>query len=401
MLASPLGGTMTGDVVFDGVSKRYGDVWALKPLFLRVPAGKILSVLGPSGSGKSTLLNLCAGVISPTSGRVLIGGEDVTDTPIERRNIGVVFQSYALFPHLSVLENVAFPLRTKQHRAAHAVARQRAQEMLHLVGLHECEHRKPQELSGGQQQRVALARALVYRPRLLLLDEPLGALDPGLKQQLQDDILRLRDELGITIVYVTHDQHEAMSIADQVAVLRQGRLEQLGSPRAVYDQPLNEFVASFIGEANLVRGNVCHVGMGMMAIDVPAGRIEVSASSGSCVGQEVLLLVRPEAIQVDNTQSAVMHGSNRLSGRVRRVTFLGSFTQVIVEVAPGIEMRINCRGFVDRQMTLGTLVDLCWAASDTHVVGAVAAQPLMAAGSDEIGYQSLALTSREACEEAR
>lgn len=393
---------MASDVLFQGVSKRYGDVCAVANLTLRIPERGIMAILGPSGSGKTTVLNICAGVIAPTSGHVFIGGRDITHTPIEERNIGVVFQSYALFPHLSVLENVAFALTTKRHRVSRDEARRRAAEMLHTVGLRGCEDRKPKELSGGQQQRVALARALVYRPRLLLLDEPLGALDPSLKQQLQDDVLRLRNELGVTVVYVTHDQQEAMSIADQIAVMRRGELEQLGSPRSIYEQPANEFVARFIGEANLIHGRVERLEAETMVVDIGKGRLRVRKSADASVGRDVLLLVRPEAISAAVASRDDVQTMNRLLGGVRRVSFLGSFVRILVDIAPDLELRVNCSSAAAHQsFQAGQTVDLCWQITDTYVVGATRqAEPTT--GTAE-GYcdQPLGFQRREAYEEAR
>lgn len=392
---------MAGDVRFERLSKRYGNVWALRDLSLCLGEREILAIVGPSGSGKTTLLNMCAGITAPTSGRVLIDGDDITDAPIEVRNIGVVFQSYALFPHLSVLENIAFPLRTKRHSMPYDVAGARAKEMLRLVGLRDCEHRKPRELSGGEQQRVALARAVVYRPRLLLLDEPLGALDPNLKQQLQEDILRLRDELGITIVYVTHDQQEAMSIADHVAVLRRGELEQVGSPRTVYEQPANEFVAGFVGEANLIRGRIECFGSQTMVVDIGSGRLEAKRSADAYVGRDVVLLVRPEAITTSSRQPDVRQ-LNRVAGVVKRVNFLGSFVRVVAEVSPGLQLRVNCSQDVAQQyFQQGQTVELCWQVNATYVVGGAPPHDSAKRDASTVGDEPLGLPQRETCEEAQ
>jgi spermidine/putrescine transport system ATP-binding protein len=313
----------------------------------------------------------------------------------------VVFQSYALFPHLSVMDNVAFALTTKQHRVSRDEARRRAEQMLHTVGLHGCEDRRPKELSGGQQQRVALARALVYRPRLLLLDEPLGALDPSLKQQLQDDILQVRQELGVTIVYVTHDQQEAMSIADQVAILHRGEVEQVGSPRAIYAHPVSEFVASFIGEANLIRGRIRSFGSQTIVVDIGGVRLEAPKPMDASVGGDVILLVRPEAISASPTPPD-LRILNRVLGVVRRVSFLGSFVRVVADVSPGLQLRVTCSPEIaQRSFQQGQAADLCWQVKDTYVVGAAPQAASVGCAAEECGKESLGLPSREICEEAQ
>lgn len=363
---------MNGDILFDRLSKSYGAVHALVNFNLAVPRGQIVAVLGPSGSGKSTLLNICAGLARPSSGRVLIDGVDVTDLPAERRDIGVVFQSYALFPHLSVRENVAFPLRTKRHLTAAEEAYRRVEEMLCSVGLQGVATRRPSELSGGQQQRVALARALVFRPRLLLLDEPLGAIDPQLKQQLLEDIRRLRDELGVTMLYVTHDQQEAMSIADQVAILHQGVLQQVGTTQAIYDHPVNEFVATFFGAGNLIRGRLelqsCD---GAAVVRTELGTFEVGYGVEVEDGEDVLLLIRPEAISVtveDNPARAV----NKVAGVVRDIKFFGAFVRTSVEISLGARWIADCPRPTTGGLLLavGAKVSLSWSISATQVVGA-------------------------------
>ena len=237
------------DIRLEGVSKRYGAVAAADNVDLAVAQGEFVTILGPSGSGKTTLLSLIAGLNRPTSGRIFIGGRDVTDAPAQQRNIGLVFQSYALFPHMTVLENVLFPLGVRKINGA--MARQQAIEALRLVRLEGLEARRPSQLSGGQQQRVALARALVLNPAVLLLDEPLGALDAKLRRQLQIEIKALQEQVGITFVYVTHDQEEAITMSDRIAVMNAGHVEQEAPPRVIYEEPATAFVANFLGVANL------------------------------------------------------------------------------------------------------------------------------------------------------
>jgi len=241
-------------VRIDGISKHYGPVEALQPTTLEILAGEFVTVLGPSGSGKTTLLQIISGLTEPTSGRLFIDGADQTHVPVHRREIGVVFQNYALFPHLTVAENVTFPLQMR--RMAAAVRRAKLEAALEMVGLSELRDRFPRELSGGQQQRVALARCFVYAPSLILMDEPLGALDRKLRETMQIEIKRLHRETGATIVFVTHDQEEALELADRVAILNLGQIQQVGTPDQVHDHPANAFVCGFVGEANRFEGKV-------------------------------------------------------------------------------------------------------------------------------------------------
>jgi ABC-type Fe3+/spermidine/putrescine transport system ATPase subunit len=253
LLSPPAAEARTPDVELLGVVKRFGDVVAVDAIDLAVWSGEFLSLLGPSGCGKTTTLRLLAGFERPDEGEVRIGGRDVSRLPPYKRDVNTVFQSYALFPHLSVRDNIAYGL--KQRGLTRKERHARAREMLELVHLGGFEGRKPRQLSGGQQQRVALARSLVMQPRVLLLDEPLGALDLKVRKELQIELKRIQVEVGITFVYVTHDQEEALAMSDRVAVMTHGRIEQLGSPREIYDHPATEFVAGFIGDTNFVRVN--------------------------------------------------------------------------------------------------------------------------------------------------
>src|SRR5689334_17727781 len=238
------------DICLEGVTKRYGSFAAADNVDLAVTQGEFVTILGPSGSGKTTLLSLIAGLNKPTAGRIFIGGRDVTDAPAQQRNIGLVFQSYALFPHMTVLENVLFPLGVR--RIGGAAARRQAMEALKLVRLDGLEERRPSQLSGGQQQRVALARAVVFKPDILLLDEPLGALDRKLREELQVELKQLQRTLGVTTLLVTHDQEEALSLSDRIMVLDKGRTQQVAAPSEAYLRPANRFVAEFLGIANFV-----------------------------------------------------------------------------------------------------------------------------------------------------
>jgi spermidine/putrescine transport system ATP-binding protein len=242
------------DVRLERVTKAFGETVAVDDLSLDIQVGEFFSMLGPSGCGKTTTLRMIGGFEEPTRGTVYLGGRDVTELPPYRRDVNTVFQSYALFPHLDVFENVAFGLKRK--KVERSEVKRRVLESLHLVDLPGFEHRKPTQLSGGQQQRVALARALVNEPKVLLLDEPLGALDLKLRKQMQLELKRIQTEVGITFIYVTHDQEEAMTMSDRLAVMRHGRVEQIGPPEAVYESPATEFVAGFLGASNLLYGEV-------------------------------------------------------------------------------------------------------------------------------------------------
>jgi ABC-type Fe3+/spermidine/putrescine transport system ATPase subunit len=279
------------DVELRGVTKRFDDVVAVDNLDLGVYKGEFLSLLGPSGCGKTTTLRLIAGFERPDEGEILIDGSDVAALPPYRRNVNTVFQSYALFPHLTVIENVAYGL--KQRRLGKQARHSKAMELLRLVKLEELAGRKPRQLSGGQQQRVALARALVLQPKVLLLDEPLGALDLKVRKELQIELKRIQSEIGITFVYVTHDQEEALAMSDRVAVMNVGRIEQLAPPGEIYDSPASEFVADFIGETNFIRRNGSVVALRPEQLRISRGQ----AGPGGLPGVVVTAMVIGPAIQ--------------------------------------------------------------------------------------------------------
>jgi putative spermidine/putrescine transport system ATP-binding protein len=356
---------MAAMIQLQSVTKRYGPTPALDDVTVSVEPRSITAVLGPSGSGKTTLLNVCAGVVSPTSGSVVLGADDVTEWPMERRDIGIVFQGYCLFPHLSVLENVAFPLRTRRHRTARDVAYARATAMLDKVGLGGFEHRRPNELSGGQQQRVALARALVFGPRLLLLDEPLTALDPILKEQLLQDIKRLRDETGVSIVYVTHNVTEALVLADTVVILHGGRVLQAGSPREIYDRPSTDIAATFLGEANFLPAVVQFRDAGTVELDVVGTRVR--APYNGSIGHAVTMMVRPEKIRVAALAGPRVE-ENALRGTVRAAAFLGAQTRLAVEVTEGVEWRVYVPSNLAQAFGVAHVIDLYWRIEDTVIL---------------------------------
>jgi len=302
------------------VSKSYGMIMALSTVDLAVRKGEFVTLLGPSGSGKTTLLNLIAGTIAPSSGRIFIQGEDVTDRPPSERKLGMVFQNYALMPHMTVFENIAFPLRVR--KVPKGEIEQRVHDVLKLVKLPNVVQRKPKELSGGQQQRVSLARCIVYNPALILLDEPLGALDKKLREQMQLEIRRIHAELGITMLNVTHDQDEALSMSDRIVLMNEGRIEQADTPERLYFEPQTLFAADFVGTANLLKGTVESVGEHHITVATPHGRLRSPIPSAPVSkGAKVRLLVRPESIRfVESSDEAL----ESLSGRVADSIVLGS-----------------------------------------------------------------------------
>jgi spermidine/putrescine transport system ATP-binding protein len=310
------------DVRIEHVTKRFDDVVAVDDLSLEIPRGSFFALLGPSGCGKTTTLRMLGGFEEPSSGRIELGGRDVTGLPPYRRDVNTVFQSYALFPHLSLFDNVAFGLRRKG--VPRDELRGRVEEMLELVELGGLGKRKPRQLSGGQQQRVALARALVVRPQVLLLDEPLGALDLKLRKQMQLFLKGLQHEIGITFVHVTHDQEEAMTMADAIAVMNAGRIEQLGAPRDLYERPRTTFVAGFLGVSNLLRGVVS----GPNAVRLDGGGEVRIAADLPAQGATVSIGVRPEKLVLGAAANAV-------EGVVQESAYVGVSTQYVVDTPAG------------------------------------------------------------------
>jgi putative spermidine/putrescine transport system ATP-binding protein len=360
-------------VELKGVTKRYGDVVALSTIDLAIAKGEFVTLLGPSGSGKTTLLNMIAGMIAPTSGRVFLDGVDATERPPSQRGLGMVFQNYALMPHMTVFENIAFPLRVR--KVPSAEIRTRVAEVLGLVRLPGIEKRKPRELSGGQQQRVSLARCIVYNPRLILMDEPLGALDKKLRGEMQLEIKRIHSELGITMINVTHDQDEALTMSDRIVLLNQGRIEQDSTPEDVYFHPRTVFAADFIGDANLISARVGgHAPRGCVFAAtafgvVTATRPAFEAASGS----EVMLLVRPENVHVRSDRAE--GEANACSGTVRDSIVLGGVVKHHVSVDGAGEMVVQEANHLRRAaLSPGQKVVLSWSADDCVVLpGASAA----------------------------
>jgi spermidine/putrescine transport system ATP-binding protein len=319
-----------GEVQLVDLVKRFADVAAVDGVNLHMPAGEFFSLLGPSGCGKTTTLRLIAGFERPTDGQILLDGVDMAETPPHKRNVNTVFQNYALFPHLSVYDNVAFGLRYKD--VPKQAVRKKVLDALALVRLEGYEKRRPSQLSGGQQQRVALARALILNPEVLLLDEPLGALDAKLRKALQIELKALQEEVGITFIYVTHDQEEALTMSDRIAVMSAGRVVQVGTPHEVYEDPATTYVADFLGVSNLMAGTA-EGADGTGRARVRLGNFEVAAMQGDTDAHgPVKIVIRPERVQLEDHGTT---GENRVPGMVERVVYVGSIQQVIVRLAPG------------------------------------------------------------------
>jgi spermidine/putrescine transport system ATP-binding protein len=345
-----------------GVSKRFGGVSAVDDVSLEIGEGEFFSLLGPSGCGKTTTLRMVAGFELPDAGRIVLQGKDVTAVRANRRPVNMVFQQYALFPHMSVYDNVAFGLRVKH--VARAEHRDRVHEMLRVVSLEGFDRRRTRQLSGGQQQRVALARALVNRPAALLLDEPLGALDVKLRKQMQLELKRIQHELGTTFVYVTHDQEEALAMSDRIAVMNGGRVEQTGSPREIYEHPRTAFVADFIGSLNALDLTIDElVGGYAVARFGEDERVVVPVGVGRRAGETVRVAVRPERVQVGPAPD----GGSRLEGTVAEIVFLGMYTQLHVDTRAG---RIVCHRLADEPLEAGSRVTLSWEPDQASLLGA-------------------------------
>jgi putative spermidine/putrescine transport system ATP-binding protein len=359
------------DIRLTGLRKSYGEVLALDGIDLDVQAGEFFTLLGPSGSGKTTTLRLIAGFEKADSGTVELAGEDVTGVPPNERNVNTVFQDYALFPHMTVGENVAYGMRVK--KVPKSERGQRVNEALAMVRLDGYEGRRPSQLSGGQRQRVALARALVNRPRVLLLDEPLGALDLKLRQQLQVELKRIQSEVGITFIYVTHDQDEALTMSDRIAVMDGGRVIQVGAPNEVYDEPDTGFVAGFVGVSNLlelpvdrVDGNVATLKLGDQdSVTTTAGNLKS--------GQTAIVTIRPERITVADGGLRTADATCHASGTVTESLYAGPMTRFVVSLDGGGELMVVRQNahtsFEDAETLRGQAVTLAWGREYTRVIG--------------------------------
>jgi spermidine/putrescine transport system ATP-binding protein len=367
------------DVRLDRVTKEFHEVVAVDDLSMEIRRGEFFSMLGPSGCGKTTTLRMIGGFEEATAGTIYLGDVDVTGLPPFKRDVNTVFQNYALFPHLSVFENVAFGLRRRKV-AGPDVAR-RVGEMLELVELPGYEKRKPQQLSGGQQQRVALARALINNPRVLLLDEPLGALDLKLRKQMQIELKRIQTEVGITFIYVTHDQEEAMTMSDRIAVMRHGRIEQLGTPEELYERPTTAFVAGFLGVSNLLDGSVIGRDGAWLAVRLPDGstlRAPADAANGA---ESVRVGVRPEKLRVVPAEDSAGDGDgassaelNSLGGTVLDASYIGVSTQYLIETGDGHRLVVYAQNLetsgASEALADGQRVRVSWKPQHTFVIEA-------------------------------
>ncbi len=357
----------SGDIVLDGIGKHFGGVTAVHDVSLEIRGGEFFSLLGPSGCGKTTTLRMIAGFEDPTSGRILLEGSDVTNVGAAKRNLNLVFQEYALFPHMTVVENVRFGLKIK--KVARGEAEDRVAQMLDAMQLTELRARRPGQLSGGQQQRVALARALVNRPAALLLDEPLGALDLKLRKEMQLELKDIQQRTGTTFVYVTHDQEEALTMSDRIAVMNVGVVEQVADPRELYEHPATAFVAGFIGTSNLVSLRVDRVEDGLAVMDLGEDQRIVAPAAGVAPGSTLQLTVRPEKIKL--AAGSIGARASHVGGAVADVIYLGSMTQLLVDLRTGEQLTVHrlndeVRG---EQLRVGDDVVLHWAAEHSFAIG--------------------------------
>lgn len=363
----------TGDprypaVEFRELRKTYGSALALERIDLTIAPGELFTLLGPSGSGKTTLLNIVSGMVTPTSGCVLIDGRNVTNIPPRQRNLGMVFQNYALLPHMSVFDNIAFPLRirkTPKREVERAVM-----EVLELVRLKDFARRKPKELSGGQQQRVSIARCLVYKPKLILMDEPLGALDKKLRHQLQFEIKKIHTELGVTVLYVTHDQEEALVLSNRICVMNHARIEQVGTPNELYFRPINEFVAGFLGESNFIAGGLDQLSGDIARVRAAGGSvIRCTVPAGTTTPNKIKVMVRPGSIRLSKFDQPSEFG---MQGVIQDRVFVGGAVQYTVQAGEQRLTSLQNSGCDNQILEPGNQVWVDWSPGDAI---ALAAEP--------------------------
>lgn len=364
-MTNPSPVTWGAEIQLNGLTKRFGSVVAVDNVTLQIEAGEFLTLLGPSGSGKTTTMRLIAGFDVPTAGDILMDRSSIIPVPTYQRNIGMVFQNYALFPHMTVFQNIAFPLemrRVEKDKIVSEVAR-----VLELVQLPGYEKRYPRQLSGGQQQRIALARALVFNPRVLLMDEPLGSLDRKLREHMELEIKHIQERLHITVVYVTHDQEEALVMSDRIAVINQGKIEQVGTPQELYERPKSRFVADFVGETNLLQGEVSELGAAYSTIGLKNGaRIRVMPMEGLIIGQRVSLAIRPATIRILTLGEQL---ANSYTGVVDEVIYVGEITKYRIDLGGGESLMVKQAGRFDPQRCCrGTSVTIGWDLVDAKVV---------------------------------
>ncbi len=345
-----------GDLKLTNITKSFGDFVAVDDLTLTIPEGSFFALLGPSGCGKTTTLRMIAGLEEPTNGKIEIGTTDITDTRPYQRPVNTVFQNYALFPHLTIFENIAFGLRRRGIKDVKA----EVEKALKLVELPHLADRKPTQLSGGQQQRIALARAIVNRPALLLLDEPLGALDLKLRRQMQIELKWIQTQVGLTFVHVTHDQEEAMTMADTIAVMNEGRIEQMGTPEDLYENPRTVFVANFLGQSNLIKGQIVGTDGDNNLIEVHGQKVTVAKNRSHSDGNSVLIGIRPEKIDIDY-ENEPADGNVLRGGKVVDVSFIGVSTQYQVEMPWGQELMVfEQNDGTTPMLEVGDMVRLQW-----------------------------------------
>ncbi|HLR02312.1 MAG TPA: ABC transporter ATP-binding protein [Virgibacillus sp.] len=338
--------------------KTYGKFTAVKDIQLNIKQGEFLTLLGGSGSGKTTTLLSVAGFLEPTSGEILLNGKSILDKPAHKRNIGMVFQQYSLFPHMSIFDNVAFPL--KMRKIGKAEIKERVKNILSLVELDGFAKRKPNQLSGGQQQRVALARALVFEPNILLMDEPLAALDKKLRETMQLEIRQLHEKLDLTIIYVTHDQEEALKMSDRIAVFNKGSIEQIGTPEDLYDRPGSQFVAQFLGNSNAIHGKVIESDGDYATIENSQGEVfKASSDQEYANGDAVVVMVRPEKVDISTTKKESL---NLIEAKVSEMIYLGESYRYILETAAGetVVVKKQIRYVDEKVFHIGDTVYVTW-----------------------------------------
>ncbi|MDD9823475.1 MAG: ABC transporter ATP-binding protein [Gammaproteobacteria bacterium] len=361
-----------GEIILElrQVSKRFGDVTAVDEVSLRIARGEFITFLGPSGSGKTTTLMIVAGFLKASGGGILLDGKPLDPLPPYKRDIGMVFQHYALFPHMTVAQNIAFPLQMRKLPKDEIAGR--VKHALDLVGLPDHGMRRPAQLSGGQQQRVALARAMVFNPRVLLMDEPLGALDKKLREQMQIEIMRIHRNIEATILYVTHDQEEALVMSDRIAVFNHGRIVQVDTAEKIYDAPATPFIADFVGESNFLSGRAADIAGGIARLDGVDGETPLRGVCGAgCVsGAPAVMVVRPERINIAPDSSAAPVAENSIAGRVSDIIYLGQARKYIVDTARGVEFSAlqQSRAGDAIDMPVGTAVRLSWRAEDAVIL---------------------------------
>ena len=358
-------GNLKGAIDLRGVTKRYGAERVVDDVSLAIQPGEFFSLLGPSGSGKTTTLMMIAGFAGVDEGAIAVDGADISGMQPQHRGFGIVFQNYAIFPHLNVFENVAFPLRAR--RQPEAAVRERVTWALDLVQLGAFADRFARQLSGGQQQRVAIARAIVFEPRIVLMDEPLGALDKNLRYDMQVEIKEIQRRLGMTVVYVTHDQEEAMNMSDRIAIMNRGRIEQVGMPSEVYERPSNAFVGRFLGEANILDGTIDGLEGDCATLRVGGLVLLARIRDAVTVGSRASLFVRPERVAIRSPGAGERSG-NRVEGHVRRVSFLGNIVRYLVEAAPSTHVMVDMQNDGRPPLAVDTAIALGWAMEDSLIL---------------------------------